>query len=153
MCPSPFPRLRSKPLSHPPPSSSHLLLSACFLHDGILRNSWGALGFASLACRGCWHGRGHHAVGGGRQRCPALGVSDVPRELGPPTHRPSLPAPGGLGKGVLGVTCHRGCFGRTDLCGICPLGFVFLVEGGFRGQNHRHRAMKLGLEQAKNSII
>lgn len=37
-------------LSPLPPPCPHLLLSACFLHTGILRRAWGAKGFTSPTC-------------------------------------------------------------------------------------------------------
>lgn len=93
-----------------PTSFSHLLLSACFLHTGILRNAWGAPGFASPARLPCaepslWLRalqHGHHKLVMHLQ-----GASGAPMDLGslptiPPLH------PSGLVKQHPGVTWGQG---------------------------------------------
>lgn len=73
---------------------------------------------------------------------------------GPP---PAVPQPGSphalVKRGPEGSPTAGAASGGTTRVGTVPSISVFLVEVGFCGQTHQHRAAKLRLERAKNSII
>lgn len=151
---APFKAPLSRPASSFPPP--HLLLSAWVFF--ARRNTSKCLGSAGFCLprtppsrRGCRRGRGHRGIGTGSRRCPAPGGERCPRQRGTPTRSPWQP-PGACETGSWRGTGHRGGCGRMDPRRIRPLGFAFFAEVGFCGQNHQHRAIKLGLEQAKSSI-